>query len=375
MTDDNPPLVETEALRAVLQSEAPDGPDPMERMTGLIRRRRHRRQAQAGTSVFAVAAITLGVVAIPHLTSTPNETNQSNPLPAATAPQLAPSCDKPLAAGDRETLGPNGDIPTGALSARICAGRIHSWYPPLDLLTTGLDGVVATFNVRQHTSDHSCPAPFEDVPYTITFAYPDGKQVAVSADAYSGCQFTHVAGWSLVDGRDAATPMLQAFVNALEAQRTHERQPQWGDRVRPSCPQPNDMATHQTPLAHVVLRAAHVLACRYVARSPMSGPRLVGQAWLDGDQVAAADRDLAAHAVRAPVRHGTDCLLKNALVGCQSLQLYLVNRWGDVIRFDRYDPTPTAKGQLGAVFAWVGHPLAWRIEPSTLHMIERALQP
>lgn len=235
-------------------------------------------------ALLLVAVLTAGCSAAE---SEPTRVSESASVPAG----LDAGC--PAASTDLRF--PEGDLPTGATQVRLCPGPPQRQAPDVqavpDLLTTGVDDLVATVNdLADLTEDVDCP--FDGGPDLVYwFGYPGGDWRAVAVGAY-GCRKLRVgADTERLGGIEVAT----AFVDALTTQRSTASRPVV--RSEATCGSPFGTSS-MSPLPGRPVELATAVLCRsagaYRYRRAAAPPALL----------ARINEDLLAGPVERPGRCG-----------------------------------------------------------------------
>jgi len=195
-----------------------------------------------------------------------------DPHPATSSPPgpavLDASFHCPGAHSSARGDGGSDTLPTGATAARLCLRDNHTpWAPPLGLVTTDLDSLVAVVNgqrIFHERPDVGCGG-VGGPSWFMVFRYRNGTRT-ISGDN-GGC-------WDLLVGptqRFGSTNVFQAYLRALLRQR-HEQGAPEVPPMAPRCPVRTSAAEPQlflgvvSPVADPRLVAAGTW-CRRVGRS------------------------------------------------------------------------------------------------------------
>lgn len=230
------------------------------------------------------------------------------------------------------------EVPEGATSARLCPGGGTAMDLPADVLSTGVDDLVATVNAQpeQDTSDgYACTAD-AGFGYRIKFDYPDGSTFLISAGFY-GCDSV-VAG----DGyRDGPGVVLTRFVDLVAAQREGQSPPKPSVEGDLRCQTPGwppevpRLGAPEDAVAAALCRATETDQGWVTSSSPVR----------EGELRVLVD-DLATHQVSADRRRCPGADPVNWLVASTA--------WGD--RVEIYEECGTAEWRLPNDKIWTPGP-------------------
>ncbi|MFZ2503908.1 MAG: hypothetical protein WAW88_14690, partial [Nocardioides sp.] len=181
-------------------------------------RSRRRRVAWAATTLAAVATVAVGVTALVQQREVDPPVFET--LPAGAPPVI----DCPDAPTSLDTTPATGELPRGAVAVRLCptrgSGASGLWAGPAELLTTGVDELIAVINSQQAPPPSGVGCTSDGGwSYSLAFAYPDGVTRVVHGEQF-GCYWVRIEG----DGiRFGAGPVWQAARAAWGAQRAEQR--------------------------------------------------------------------------------------------------------------------------------------------------------
>ncbi len=349
---------ERERLSDLLRAVVPDGPDPAGRADQVVRRGRHGTRRRGAVSVLAVGAVAFAVIAAPRLfTSSTHSTTATGRDTTVAAANLAHpfACATPGHPTAAATPHPSGQVPSGAVLARLCpltGSGSGEWSAPGDALTSNVDAVAAVFNTLPSARVMSCPPPLGAHAFTVTFQYADGRLVRLSGQD-DGCNYVRLTG-SAGLGRAGADRVLHAFLTQLAAQRAMLSPPAASPVADLTCPTTLTGARPSILLDPRHLDLTSAVLCTY----PKGLPGQSQRATLTDGQVQAVDRDWTAGASQAIPAIG--CLgptPKTAILG--------VDRWGDRVWL-AWDCVTYNYGFDGSVI------LGWSPSPPVQRMLDRA---
>lgn len=268
------PGPEEDRLGEILRSAVPEGPEPIGRAEAVVGRGRAAKRRRGASSVLAVGVVVLAVVVGPHLLDGgPSKGPEAHPGPGPTTgkPSAVTGNAHPYTcptAGEhqrRTTLPPSDDVPAGAVLARICPvhGENQSpWTPPADALTTHVGAVARAYNYLPNGEPQLCRRTDRSLGFSVTFEYPDGHLVRVSADTngYGSCDFISVVGRDDL-GRARSAVVMRTYFEALQRQSPREVPPPSLHRTPLHCPVTG--VAERTPLAGTRLDLGSVTLCHY----------------------------------------------------------------------------------------------------------------
>lgn len=259
-------------LGEILRTAAPDGPDPAGRADQVVRRGRATNRRRGAGTVLAVGVVALVVVIGPRVVDAgPATADQAGPGPTSGTPtsdRLAHPYTCPTRSPeDPPATVPSTDaVPPGAVLARVCplsGQRFQPWAPPAEALTTHVESVVMAYNYLPKGQPLPCPAPLNPTGFSVTFQYPDGHLVRISAETvgWGSCDFISVDGRDEL-GRARNEVVMLAYFAALQRQSPTEVPPPGVSRDPLSCPKDAGGAARR-PLVGTRLDLANVTLCRY----------------------------------------------------------------------------------------------------------------
>jgi hypothetical protein len=292
MRPDRDPRRLTDLLRGVV----PDGPDPAGRADQVARRAKRTTRRRGAVSALAVGVVAAAVVVTPHFLDTSpvsNEASTSTPTPDLANPYTCPTAGQT----PRHAVVPaRNRIPAGVVLARICPepGGPASWKPPLDALTTNVDGLRRIFNSlpAPPPSDSLCIDIETNDNFTLTFQYPDGHLLTVGSTM--NCDTVTIPG-KPHSTREGAKHLLAEYVSALDRQRSNLEPPRLQQQPDLTCPPQGRLAAGLLPTGRE-LGLTTAVVCFYdfkkdgAVREGSLSPAQVRD--IDADYAVKATRDL-----------------------------------------------------------------------------------
>ncbi len=269
------PSSRDDRLGEILRRAVPEGPEPIGRAEAVVGRGRAANRRRSAGAVLGVGVVALAVVVGPNLLDGgPSKRPEAHPGPGPTTgnpsavtgnahPHTCPTAGEHQR---RTTLPPSDDVPAGAVLARICpvhAENQSPWNPPADALTTHVGAVARAYNYLPNGEPQLCRRTDRSLGFSVTFEYPDGHLVRVSADTngYGSCDFISVVGRDDL-GRARSAVVMRTYFEALQRQSPREVPPPTLHRTPLHCPVSSAQALH-TPLAGTHLDLSSVTICHY----------------------------------------------------------------------------------------------------------------
>jgi hypothetical protein len=215
-------------LREQLGAAVPAPPGSTDRLARLrAGRQQARRRRAAAVVVCGCLAVVGATVAAPMLLAGGDRPEITPTDPSTTTAAVAPTLDCPPVRVGESDRGP-ATLATGAMGARLCdGGLVRSAGAPRDILSLGLDALVASVNAQPKGSE-ACFGPLGDR-YLLLLAYPDGTERRVSLD-FSGCGSLRVG----TVARHNPDQPYEKFMDLLGQQRATATPPA-GDLPDPVC--------------------------------------------------------------------------------------------------------------------------------------------
>jgi hypothetical protein len=164
----------------------------------------------AAAGCVAVGALAVAVSAVLGY-STDRGVALTDQTPTTAPAVAAPVLECPPVESGQSDRGP-ASLATGATAARLCGGDMSA-RAPRDLLTTGMNTLVASVNAQPEGVEAGCYGPIGDTDLLL-LAYPDGTERRVLLN-FSGCGSITVGE---VNRRNPDKP-YETFMNLLRDQR------------------------------------------------------------------------------------------------------------------------------------------------------------
>jgi hypothetical protein len=202
-------------LRDRLTGDVPPAPGSPDRLADLTQRRARRQRRRAAVGVFAACAA-VGAASLVGVAVLRDDDERRDLVPTeqtSTTQQALGALDCP---GSRFAASDSGPevLPPGAVAARICGSDIgFGAQPPLDVLRSGLDDLVASVNDQPKIDSPLCHGG-RGARYLLLLQYPDGTIRRVVLD-FSGCGSIRVGRETR---QDPSTPYNE-FFRLLQRQR------------------------------------------------------------------------------------------------------------------------------------------------------------